>query len=58
MQLAVKKLEEPLKQLVRFDPRFFTDAGHPARACWMRSRSAVWRSLPKMRRALPSLCAW
>ena len=31
MQLAVKKLEEPLKQLVRFDPRFFTDAGHPAR---------------------------
>ena len=31
MQLAVKKLEAPLKQLVRFDPRFFTDAGHPAR---------------------------
>lgn len=31
VQQAVQNLEPPLKQLVRFDPRFFTDAGHPAR---------------------------
>jgi hypothetical protein len=31
MQKAVQNLEPALKQLVRFDPRFFTDAGHPAR---------------------------
>eukprot|EP01034_Spumella_vulgaris_P032523 gene32522-40134_t len=31
VQRAVQNLEPALKQLVRFDPRFFSDAGHPAR---------------------------
>lgn len=31
IQQAVQTLEPALKQLVRFDPRFFTDVGHPAR---------------------------
>lgn len=31
IQSAMQKLDAPLKQLVRFDPRFFRDAGHPAR---------------------------
>ncbi len=46
VQRAVKNLEPALKQLVRFDPRFFSDAGHPARRLLdeMTQRSLVFAS--------------
>ncbi len=59
MQLAVKKLEEAAQTIGRALTLVSSRMQAIRRgACWMRSRSAVWRSLPKMRRALPSFCAW